>query len=308
MYKLSLLICVVAFVACTSNSKETNTQTDSTTAGTPSSDSTAVTNPKLSEYVQYLANLNDSTAESATKAAQKFQEIFKGSSPALCDSAFVFFNTFYEKLGTRLDEVHASDTTNYDSLIVDPTAKPVPLSAKLTAYNQKLTQNGFQVAMTEGTTYIKQDRELIAKWFYTMVSPTMKSYLTQLNKENKEGFAEDAGINIPITSLADRVIWWEKFNQTNPTFVFAERSKDLYQNYLFYLLKGMDNTASYYQDEAGKVTPDQEFMNAYTYVLSKHPNTETAKLVKPFQAALAQHDVKKAESLLKQYQDQKIIQ
>jgi len=257
-------------------------------------------NPKLVEYKKYILQLDSCDAASSTIATKKFKTLFTGEPDGLCDSAFAIFNEHYESLDRNLNEKHQKDTTNYDPLFfVYEKGRELIIPQKLTAYNKKLKDNGFEVAMDEGMTFILQDRDFISTHFYSFVSSSMREYLTQLNKENKERLETDGGLIISPTQLAERIIWFEKFMRANPTFLFTSKCVDIKTNYLTILLTGMDNTPLYDNYETQKLS--QLYEHGYQLLLSKYPNSETTKFVKPYFRALKQKQTEKADYLLKQY-------
>jgi hypothetical protein len=263
-------------------------------------------NPKLVEYKNYIQQLDSFDAASSTMAAKKFKELFTGQTVVLCDSAFVIFNGFYESLDRNLNEKHQKDTTNYDPLVyVYEKGKEPVIPQKLTDYNRKLKDNGYEVAMDEGMTFILQDRDFISTNLYPFISNSLREYLTQLNKENKEGFATDGGLIISPTQLAKRIIWFENFMTANPNFIFSAKCLETKTGYLSILLTGMDNTPLYDDYETKKLS--QYYADGYQYLLSKYPNSQTTKIVQPYFLALKKGQTARAEDLLKRYKEQSII-
>lgn len=283
--------------------QEKTASTDTTTSAVGS---LIAKDSKIDEYTKYVAQLDSTDAASSTKAAIKFNELFAGQTTALCDSGFLIFNDLYENLEGNLNRIHLDDTTNYYPLVMTAEEGEAPkLSKKLVDYDQKLRSNGFAVTSEEGDTYIEQDGDFIAKHFYPFLSKPMTAYLTQLNKETKEGFSADAGLSISPTQLADRLIWIEDFLNANPAFVFRSRCLELKKMYLTYLLVGMENTSVY--EDAETKTLAQDFAEGYEHLLSKYPTAETTKTIKPYYIALKQNQPAKAEELLKQYTKEKKI-
>ncbi len=239
-------------------------------------------------------------------AAEKYKTLFKGQSNSLADSGYVLFEKFYLRTSNTINDVHYKDTTDYTPLVVLPYAgaPPVKLSKKLNTYRQAMEANGFQVAMTEGFTYLLQERDFIAKHFYPFVSPTLKQFLVQLNKENKEGFQEDAGLTIGPTQLVDRVIWWENFVQKHPDFILLKHAEAERKAYLSTLLTGMDNSPILSFDD-NKLDP--YYAEAYQYLNKKAPTSKTNEVLKPYYEALQKGDTAKAYTLLTRYKLDKVI-
>jgi hypothetical protein len=235
----------------------------------------------------------------STLAAKKFNSLFKEQSNAICDTAFILFNSYYDKLNNDLDDLQQKDTTlNLKYFIRDDTGKTPELSKKTKFYVDHLAENGFNVYLSEGDAYIGQDRDFIAKWFYSLVSPTMKKYLIQLNKENKQVYIEDASIMISPTELVDRAVWWENFVKENPNFILLKASQENALDYLKNLLEGTDNTSVISLDN-NKLTPF--FTEAYNHAESKYPSSEVTKKISPYYKLLLKGKTKSADSLLKTY-------
>lgn len=255
-----------------------------------------IENAKITEFRAFTMQLDSVDVTSTTKAVQQYTQSFTGQSTLLCDSGFVVFQAFYDKLEQNLSNIHQNDTTNYEPLLSDNQAS---LSKKLKDYRKKMWINGFKISVSEGVTYIEQDRNFVAKNFYSLVTPTMREYLTELQKENSEGFALDGVITISPPQLVERNLWYEKFIAENPTFVFLQNCKDYQKAYFSYLLRGYEKTALYVNNDTKELS--FYYKAAYNILITKHKDTQTAQLVAPYYEAIKQKQAAKAESLLKDY-------
>lgn len=268
------------------------------TEATPQTETTpqrpSVASP-VAAYRQFLAQLDSSRLENVTAAADKFKELFQGPPATVADSGYVLFDGFYEELTNKVNELHYEDETDYSPLVLE-LKEPIP--KKLKDFNDRLIANGFQVARTEGYTYFKQDRDFVAKHFYSFISPTLKEFLVQVNKENKEGFTEDAGLTIAPTQLAGRVLWWESFIKKNPGFILLKAAEAERKGYLYTLFEGMDNSPVLSYDT---YRLDPYYKEAYQYLQIKAPNSEANQLIKPYFVALQSQDTSKANNLLTRY-------
>ncbi|QHL88100.1 hypothetical protein GU926_11920 [Nibribacter ruber] len=254
-------------------------------------------NPLLVEYEQFLAQLDSGKVENVSVAAAKFDALFKGQPTALADSGYVLFDRFYLRTDNTLNEKH--DFVRFDSLLINHSlSQSLKQSKEIKAYEMLLKSNGFQLAMSEGMTYLQQDRDFITKHFYPYTGPALKEYLTQLNKENKEGFQEDGGLSISPTQLADRVIWWESFIKRNPGFVLLQEADEERRGYLGTLLNGMDNSPVLSFDNHRL---DDYYATAYKHLENKAPSSDANKLVKPVYQALLKNDTAQANSLVRKY-------
>jgi len=254
-------------------------------------------NPKITEFKAFIAQLDSSDITTVTKATEKYKAIFTGQPALLCDSAFVVFQALYDSVEIHLSFKHQSDTTNYEPLLYEDQAA-VPKALK--DYRKNLTSNGFKLSASEGVTYIEQDRNFIAKNFYNLVSPVMKDYLSEIQLENRQGFAMDGTITISPRLLVDRNVWYEKFIAVNPGFVFISNCKDYKKAYLTYLLCGYEKTSVYSNRQTGDLS--DFYVNAYNYLLSKYADSQTTKNISPYYDALKQKQAAEAQSILKDYQ------
>ncbi len=164
------------------------------TEQTSSSDSvqTAPDETLLTRYQRYLSQLDTTKIEENTKAGKKFQELFSSAPAPLADSAFLAFLGFYDALENGINRRMENKDSGYDSLLMEfgPTVR-VKLSEKLLRFNNTLHSNGFVLDWEEGITYVIKDGAFIQKWFFEPLSPAMKEFLQQEEKENKAGFQSD---------------------------------------------------------------------------------------------------------------------
>ena len=257
----------------------------------------------LQQYANFLGNLDTTDLEGSTNAAKKYVELFKNQDKNTCDSAFFIYNDkYYSRLTRGLDSLHQADSTmNYDSLL--NTSDYHHLSYKLASYAKRLKDNGFMVYESEGETYIVEDLDFLAKWFYPNVSTILKEYLLEINKENKEGFSEDAELTITPQQLVDRTVWWGNFYSKNPNYIIIEKAEDSWKDYLRTLMEGMDNTPVLTSNKS----LDKYYKTAYDYLKKSYPTSQTTKLVIPYFDLLLQKQSVKAAVLLKKYEKEKII-
>jgi hypothetical protein len=270
-------------------------------------DSQYYKSPLLKKYSSFLSTLHSGKMESVTLAAEKYTSLFKGQDTHVCDSAFFIFDKYYRVLTNTLEDLPSKDTTvKYDSLLTDSIGKYIKEpTGNLAVYALKLKTNGFKVYLSEGENYINQDLDFVAKWFYGYVSNSIKYYLSELNKEDKKGYTEDAGLTISPVQLIDRTVWWEKFKSANPNSILTNRADEVWKDYLGTSLTGMDNTPVF--DFEGK-SIDGYFKTAYTYLQYKYPTSQTNKYVKPYFKLLLQQDHNKADKLIAAYKRKGLIQ
>jgi len=260
-------------------------------------------NPLLENYAEFLSQLDSTDMNSTTTATNKYTELFGQQSNALCDSAFLEFDTFYSRLERGLNENHYKDTTNYDAFVYTEPGTQIP--QKLINYRKNLQKNGFDINSEEGMTYIMQDRNFIAKYFYPYLSQTMKKYQVKLNIENAEGFVSDASIIISPQNIAERIIWYEKFIYENPTFIFIEKCRMTLKTYQTILFTGIDNTPVFSYDSPNKLS--DYYHEVYEYLLSKYSGSKTTNLIRPYYEAILNSNIKESEAIISRYKKDDII-
>ena len=256
----------------------------------------------LKQYDGFVTSLSLTNADNLSIAAERYIKLFNTAPIEIRDSGFVIFNKFYEKLALKLDDLPEKETMDLDKYYAYADSVEIPDS--IVNYVKHLKQDGFDLREEEGSMYIVEDRDFIVSRFYDVVSPVMKQYLIQVNKENKNIYAEDASIIIGYKELVDRAIWWEHFAKNHPAFACEQQARNQNMIYLELLLEGMDNTWVI-QPETKKL--EAYFEKAYSYLERTYPLSETGKIVMPYFHYLANQQNIKADSLLKDYNRKGII-
>jgi len=259
--------------------------------------------PLLNEYASFIDSISSPRIENSTIAAKKYQSLFKSAGADIRDTAFTIFDKYYERLTDKLDNSAERESIDLDTYFAYSTSHP-KVPQKVAQYVKRLTQNGFRVGEEEGMCYIQQDRDFVATWFYNYVSPVMKKYLIQLNKENKLIYMEDAGITINYDELVDRALWWEQFVKNQPYFIAKKSAVANQRTYLTLLIEGSDNT--WVMDPETKKLDDY-FKKAYADVENKSPSSDVGKTVIPYYHLLLNGQTASADSLLRDYRKRNII-
>lgn len=303
MLKTCLALCTIIIVfGCGSSEIKESPSTGKTEPEKP-----VETKDLLKEYEAYIAALDSTNEKSVSLATEKYAELFSKSDQKLCDSAFVLFHVLYEKIESNLNGTVFSGP-GFDELpcaVYDENGNELPMDKRLASIDKRMKKHGFRLECWEGYPGIGGERAFIANHFYKYVSPVMKEFLEALRGERDSEVGIDAGISITEEDYVDRLVWWEKFNRTNPDFILAKKARSN-QIYLFtYFLTGMDNTPAINSsvDENGveKIELDAYFVKAYAYLDKKYPASPINALVKPYAAAVKKNDPAKSEKLIKSY-------
>ncbi len=301
MKQFILGILCFSLLGCNGNHTESATKPTSLTNDSTNLSSNKPpqkTGPLIEAYASYLARLDTTDAANNGKAVEKFKSIFDKADAATNDSAYSLFHQYFRRLANGI-EIKYRDYWPTDSLT--PEQQGVLPSDK--ALIATLQANGFKFLSSEGVWYVVENRDSIQKWFSPLVSPSMRDYLEMVTQQDNEGYAEDGAIIIPIESLVDRAVWWERFANGHTGFIMMDDVMGKYQFYLTELMRGEDNTPAVDWDD--QYITDY-FLKGYRHLFAKYPESNTAKLLKPYFDALQQKDMTKARQILSQYKEQKI--
>ncbi len=149
---------------------------------------------------------------------------------------------------------------------------------------KRLAENGFRVTTSEGMAFPMTDLRKLGAIFAGKLSAPMQTWLDQTIYEDENPMWEDGGIIIPIEEVADRCVFWGKFNAQNPWFSLAEETQQNERFNTLSVIMGDDNTPAF--DYETK-TPTPAFRKAWNYVLQKYPDTPLGKKIKEFTDLLA---------------------
>ncbi|MBO9699994.1 MAG: hypothetical protein J7604_07270 [Sporocytophaga sp.] len=240
-------------------------------------------------YANYLNGLDCHKPMSIGLAKKELSLIITKCDTIKADSLFFIFNKYYDLVTDSLNSVLEHDTTDYTPFVTISRQKAPEKRAK-TYYNE-LRRNGFNFNYPEGIIEIEQDRDFIKREFYHILSHRMIEYLDQVNYENKNWFENDASILLTEKDFLERLLWWEKFNNTNPEFLFSKEGKNNERYYLYFLLNGMDNTYPF-MDE-GKLV--EYFKNLYELADNYPVETECIKVIRKQYEMIKQSGMKDSE-------------
>lgn len=250
----------------------------------------------LLAYDQYLHTLDSLHLDNVTAALHRFQLSFAHKPATICDTAFYLFDQFHKKM---LDnpEVDAGKLDSLQMATAEDTKTAPTREQKLLA--QQLQQNGITIETEEGTPYPAQDQAFLLRTFSRYLSPVMQQYLVQLDKEQKEGYQNDAGLIISAETLASRTAWWEAFNREHPDFLYNREAHMAQEGLINSLLMGMDNTPVLNGDSL-----DSYFRTAYEYLRDSVPAAEITRVTTGCLHAYDKADTATANKIINTYQQQ----
>lgn len=231
---------------------------------------------RLSQLTGFLKTLNTKQLDSGKKASDFVKTHYADANGALADAVFVLLEHFLHRMETEgefysmteqipwKDEDYAAIYENKFDMNKYPVTK-------------SLAENGFVLESAEGMVFPLVDWDKLGAFFGPKVSASMKSFLDEEMLEKQNTDSEDGGLIIPIQQIADRAVFWEKFNQANPYFILRYETLESQRWMLIVLLNGMDNTPMSDYETKNVL---EEYKKAWAYVQEKYPGTLVASKCK----------------------------
>lgn len=103
-------------------------------------------------------------------------------------------------------------------------------------------------------------------------------YFALVAEQEQQQYAYDAALVISWQALGERVQVWEQYLKNHPKSYFVDDAQRKHDEYLEFLLLGMDNTPTY---EQGVLLP--EVQAAYLQLIQQYPNSRLSKTLQLFQ-------------------------
>ena len=238
---------------------------------------------KVAAFTTYLKTLPTKSLQSGGKAWKYVESQFGNASGPLADAVYILLNQFLFRMeveGEYYNQVEAMPWTEEDYRAIQKDQFDLQKYPESRAFHQ----NGFRLEVGEGNVYPVADWQRLYDFFGPKVSPVMKRYLDQEVVEKREVETEDAGIVIPIEQIAERAVFWERFNLENPTFVLSDQTQISARWTRELLFFGADNTPLF-DFETKQIQP--EFKAAWQLVQEKYPGTQVAQKCKEISALCA---------------------
>lgn len=251
-------------------------------------------NVLLTGYRNMVLTLSYDSVESVSVALNEYRKQFTGQPAGLCDSAYLVLQGCVDSIENILSNALMNDSTDYEPLF---TGRNPP--QKLLDLKNRLVSNGFIIKSTDGMAYVVQNRKFILDNIGTLVSEPMKEYLSEIERENAEGFTDEHGIIITAKKHADRIIWYENFLKANNGFVLRNNCVSYKKAYLTYMLLGILDTHLFQNETEMQLSP--YFTKAYAYILKTYPDSELATIIGEYQSAIEQKNKSLVDDLIKKY-------
>lgn len=254
----------------------------------------------LTNFQNYLDSLDRSKPEAVTSGIRVLKLCIPKYSTAEADQSFLAFNTFYiEALNLSNESFWQNqglisklrkETKGLSSTkLVDYLNKPSALQKdpEIRDLVQQVSTSGFILTVSEGEFYFTENPDFLYNRFSKYLSESLRVFLNLRRQETAEGFAEDAGLQIPFPKVGERIINWEMYLDKFPDSPIRELANYHYQLYLGTFLFGMDNSKVF---ERKRLKP--EVRKVYENFYQRFAETKSGNLIKRYYQVLSSNDFK----------------
>ncbi|MBB6370157.1 tetratricopeptide repeat protein [Chryseobacterium shigense] len=233
---------------------------------------------------------------------QKAEKEIARNSPGQNDKLYEDYIKIREKYTACLSENLSKVLDEYVNYY-DSESNRYKFPENIKELSTQLKKGGLEFTeVGEGYTEIWSFPEHYFSLFKDKVTPDYNSYIGQLSKESKGLYSADAGLVISWKELGERTVFWENFIKKYPESPLISRVKEMYGNYLYDYLFGMDNTPTHEHSDGTIYDENREEFNR---IIRKYPNSDVAKkskeLMSLFDAKVPEEEIHKRIHIEREY-------
>ncbi|MBX7242115.1 MAG: SH3 domain-containing protein [Bacteroidia bacterium] len=244
----------------------------------------------VTPFNQALSKLPLDQPESMGKAVEEWVSFTNGKPVTVADFAMIKLMEFGRKItDTSWEWKQLKDFSESENKGLWVEKPEWHANMDYNDYTRNLARNGLVLDSEEGMTFVQTDPAFLLRKAGDRVSPAMKAYLALEEDEVKKRVAGDGGLTVSAKELARRTVEWEKFNRQYPGFTGFLISENYFRWGLCTLITGLDNTPAFNYDDQ---LLNDEFKEAYEWVIANHPDTKTGKAVKEIYDILKREGMK----------------
>ena len=155
-----------------------------------------------------------------------------------------------------------------------------------------LNPYGCSLLLSEGIPSLELNSGFLLAQCGERLSPGMQKFLSIREREEHQGFSDDAALLISWNALSDRIAEWEAFlSQTHGLSVLPE-ARGWYELYLRVYLTGLDNARVFNPDNDSLAT---EVHASYQRYVSQYSDTKSGRIVAGYLNVLERHSWKNSK-------------
>lgn len=195
-----------------------------------------------------LININELLQRCLMQVNNKQQLQWLGASTAMYKR---FLNTSdNDEKATKAFEEYSYSILNQEP---SKTAKPQQMKGDLSLFEKLSPRDRYLIGHQEKAyielqyvgegifSYRRQPQYLLAL-FAPALPVEQREFIRRMAQDNQEIFLNDAAITVPWQTLVDRALFWEAYIQKYPNSYFIADAKRLYNEYVYFIFLGIDNT------------------------------------------------------------------
>ena len=187
-----------------------------------------------------------------------------------CDSMFYDYNNFLDIA-----------TSNYleNNVLISSQISTSTSKDTIDKIGEMLAPYGIGLVSSEGAWYLEPLSDYLLKNFGPKLSTAYREYLSIEVQEQKNRFADDGSILIPLDSLASRIITHENFMARYPNFISGKLAQDQFNQYLGAYLAGMDNSKVF--DNVTNLLKEEPRKSFESFII-RNPEKKSTEIVKAY--------------------------
>jgi len=220
------------------------------------------------DYDQVLDMLDKNKLNSISVAVRLFQNAKLDSLSR--DSMFVGFNDFFALMANS----YLENTDSLHAKLAGDVSE-----GTISRIKSALSDYGMNLTTAEGEYYLEPQTDWLIKNFGNKLSSGYVEFLTLSSKEQKEKFAADGIILIPVETLMARIIIWEDFIGKHPGFISLNKAEDFYTQYMEAFLSGTENSKAF--DPASKKL-NAKSKSAFEAYIQNNPGRKSTVVIKEY--------------------------
>lgn len=236
-----------------------------------SDDANAPTDQASSALHGFAAKLHGPILPAVEMLATEFERLAHGRPPeevsALLHQFMIEYRTFMAKL---------------DKAEVNSQNQGFPAEERL---RRELPTVGWQLDYSEGMGFIREIGDWPMKRFGRLVPKAWQEYFAASAREAREGFSEDAALQVSWDVLRQRLEFWEDFANRHPDFPLKDDINHDYAVTFRAFLVGMDNTPITVSFEDRTVS--KAVRKAWNEFIERNPNSRIVSWVQRHRQRLA---------------------
>lgn len=221
------------------------------------------------------------------------------SATVKADSAYVEFAKALER--TVREAVRGLDAPAFEALVRPAGMLATPLRIERPAMEEPtdgdkamadsvvsfLTARGIWLRRSEGSLYLTANEAVLSERLGPYLTPAMQEFLRARVREQVAPVADDAALIIPVSEVAARALWAERFLERHPGSVVHDVVASRFDWYLAIYVGGLPNSDPF-DWRTGVLWP--ALRSSFETVASEHGDTSVGRVVAEYLALLQAAD------------------